>query len=87
MEKFHYKLPDGYEVVLPHFNEIKMKVIRATRKLPQADQVFTLLESFLSEEDLAHIDELTREEFTDFQVAWSKESGVGLGESSGSSTS
>jgi hypothetical protein len=87
MEKFHHTLPDGYEIVLPHFNNIKLGIIRATRKLPQADQMFTLLESICTEEDLEHLDDLDRGQFNEFSVAWRDASGVGLGESSASSTS
>lgn len=87
MEKFHYTLPDGYEVVVPQFGNIKLGIIRKTRKLPQADQMFTLLESICTEEDLEHLDDLDRDQFNDFSTAWRDASGVGLGESSASSTS
>jgi hypothetical protein len=49
--------------------------------------MFTLLEEICTEEDLVHIDDLDRDQFNDFSTAWRDASGVGLGESSGSSTS
>jgi len=86
MEKFHYKLPDGHELELPRFENVPMGVIRRTRKLTQTDQVFTLLESLLSEDDLVHVDELDRAGFEQLMVAWRGASELDLGESSASSS-
>lgn len=87
LEKFHYQLPDGHELVLPKFENVPMGHIRKTRKLPPTDQVFTLLELLVPEEDLEHLDSLDRTGFQDFMNAWREKSDIDLGESSASTTS
>lgn len=87
MEKFHYTLPDGHEITLPKFENVPMGVIRKTRKLGSADQVFTLLETLLPEPDLEHVDGLDRAGFEKLMLAWRGASEVDLGESSASSSS
>lgn len=84
MEKFHYKLPDGHEIVLPKMENVKTGIMRKTRKLAPLDQVFTMLEALLTEEDLAHTDDMDREEFNDLMEAWRADSSVSVGESSAS---
>ena len=82
MEKFHYTLPDGYQITLPKMEDIEAGVMRKTRKLNQADQVFTMLEKFLTEDELEqHVDKLTRAGLNDLMEAWRKESNLGVGES------
>lgn len=88
MEKFHHTLPDGHEIVLPRFENVPMGVIRKTRKLGQADQVFTLLELLLPEEEIeGHLDNLDRDQFNELMTAWKGASELGLGESTASSSS
>lgn len=84
MEKFHHTLPDGHKITLPKFENVPMGILRKTRKLTPADQVFTLLEEYLSEDDLTHLDKLTRDDFQELQEAWKKNSAVTPGESSAS---
>lgn len=84
MEKFHYTLPDGHKIVLPRMENLGMGVIRKTRKLEQADQVFTMLEMLLPESDLEHMDEMGRNDFNELMKAWKDTSEVALGESSAS---
>ena len=86
MEKFHYTLPDGHEITLPRFENVPMGVIRKTRKLAQADQVFTMIEEFLGEDDLEHLDKLDRSGFEQLMNAWKDNSTIDLGESSASSS-
>ena len=88
MEQFHYTLPDGHELKLPRFDQLPVGVVRKSRKLPQADQAFTVLEALItSEEDWEHIDLLSAAEFQVFQKAWRDGSKLDLGGSSASSTS
>lgn len=86
MEKFHYTLPDGHELVLPRFENVPMGHIRKTRKLDKTDQVFTLLELLVEESDLEHLDSLDRGGFQSFMEAWRDESDIDMGESSASSS-
>lgn len=92
MEKFHHKLTftteeDGAEVeqthklVLPKFDQIPFGLIRRFRKLPDADQFFSLLEALVSEKDLEALDQCTQKEVNKLMTAWQKDAGVGLGES------
>lgn len=87
LEKFHHTLPDGHELRLPRFENVPVGVIRKTRRLPEADQVFTILELIMSEEDIEHLDKLDKTEFNKVIGAWREGSSVGVGESSASSTS
>lgn len=80
-EKFHYTLPDGYEVVLPRFESMPTGLIRRVRKLPAVDQLFTVLEEYATKEDLEHIDLLEATDFNELSKAWQKTSAVSLGES------
>lgn len=85
-EQFHYTF-DGQEITLPHAKNIKMGLIRKTRKLPPGDQEFTLLESILGDDALEVVDQMDAEEFEKFLKEWQEASGVNLGESGASSTS
>ncbi|OOB90289.1 hypothetical protein [Rathayibacter sp. VKM Ac-2630] len=87
MEKFHHTLPDGFELVLPRFENVSIGTIRKTRKLSGLDQTFTLLESVMTDEQLEHLDELDKTQFNDLMMAWKDGSDIDLGESTASSTS
>lgn len=84
MEKFHYQLPGGHELTLPRMENLSVGLVRSTRRLSEADQIFTMLEALLPESDLVHVDELTGDQFKAFIGAWRDGSSVGLGESSAS---
>lgn len=84
MEKFHHTLPDGYELVLPKFENVPMGLIRKTRRLDKVDQVFTLLEELATEQDLEHLDTLARAGFQALMKDWQASSEVTPGESSAS---
>lgn len=87
LEKFRHTLPDGHVLVLPRFENVPVGVIRKTRRLEQADQVFTILEEIMTPEDLEHVDKLDRSEFNEVVKAWRAGSSVDVGESSASSIS
>jgi hypothetical protein len=86
LEKFHCTIGDT-EITLPRFEDIEVGVIRKIRRLPQIDQIFTLIEHYLDEEQLAAFDTLKRGELEEFSTAWREGSSVALGESSASSNS
>lgn len=87
LEKFHHTLPDGHELVLPRFENVPVGVIRKTRRLTEADQVFTILEEIMSPDDLEHVDKLDRAGFNVLVKAWREGSSVEPGESTASSIS
>lgn len=89
LEKFHHKTPHG-ELVVTKFQDLPMGFFRKTRRMSQAESanaLLELLEDLLTEKGLATLDKLNREQFGEFIAAWKDDSGVGLGESSASSTS
>lgn len=86
LDKFHYKMKDGQEIIAPRFSQIPVGVTRKARRLDAAlDQVFYLIEECLDEESLALYDTLTMEEAGAFNKAWQEDAGVTAGESSASS--
>ena len=82
-EKFHHKVGTK-EIVLPRFDNIPFGVIRKSRKLPQEDQFFFMIEELASEKDLAIIDTIGTKDIEKLIQAWQKHSGVTLGESTAS---
>lgn len=87
MSEFTYTTTTGKTVTMPDLGSIPVGVIRKTRNLPEIDQVFTILESLMGDDELAAFDELTAPEVTEVIEAWKTGGGVGLGESVPSSTS
>lgn len=85
MEKFTYITESGEKLVLPRFENIPFGVIRGLRKLSEAEQFFGLLEKVLAESDLEILDKMTQGQVYKLMDAWQANSGVDLGESSGSS--
>lgn len=85
-EKFHHRLEDGREVVLPHMKNIKVGVIRKLRDEDEAGQMFGILEAVADPDMLAIIDDLDGEQMEELMSAWQKAS-VSLGESSASAIS
>lgn len=76
---------NGVEIRLPYLGKLKLGDVRKLRKLDDVDQLFTLLEMYCDEDQLAAIDDLEQEEASEFMSRWQDESGVGLGESKRSS--
>ncbi|WP_163168108.1 hypothetical protein [Arthrobacter sp. Alg241-R88] len=83
-EKFHWTSPAGVEITLPHMKSIKAGVLRRHRKEDPVDFIFSLLEETSDAEMLAAVDSLDFADLEDLTAKW--QSGVSLGESSGSST-
>lgn len=84
-EKFRYDV-EGGTIVLPSLKFIKSGVIRKLRKLDETDQMFSLFETLLPEDQLDLVDELTGEQLTELATAWRDFSGVSMGESAASSS-
>ncbi|MDH6279340.1 hypothetical protein [Prescottella agglutinans] len=84
VDVFEFTTEAGETVTVPAFKSIKPGVIRKTRKLDQADQFWTILESLADDDAIAIIDEMDADEFQEFQREWFGHSGVDLGESSAS---
>lgn len=76
----------GNTFSLPPFKSIKSGHIRAIRKLAGEDAMYTLLEQVAPEDSLAATDDMTIDELAEVIEGWTQHSGVGLGESSASST-
>jgi hypothetical protein len=76
----------GTEITLRSLSWLKPGVFRRIRNLSAGDQVYTLLEMLLSDEDLAAIDDMEPDEFEDMSEAWKKHSGITLGESQASTS-
>lgn len=86
MEKFHYEV-GGKKITLPRFEDVlTFGFARKTRHLSQADQMFEVVEAAADEKTLAIIDTMKPSDMEQFFTAWQKHSGVGLGESGGSSS-
>ncbi|WP_457149584.1 hypothetical protein [Mycobacteroides abscessus] len=73
---------DGKKIKLsvPKFGEMKSAELRKIRKLAMEDQLFTLLENILSDDDLAVVDEMTMTELGEFYKAWQADSDITSGE-------
>jgi len=86
--KFHYSIGD-VEIVLPHAKRLPIGFVRKNRGADAEDMLFLLLEYTFKEgsPELAAIDGLDSEEFTEMLKAWmpsKTNGGVTVGESSAS---
>lgn len=87
MEKFHYEV-GGKKITLPPFEDVlTFGFARKTRSMSQAEQMFELVEAAADAKTLAVIDSMKPSQMEDFFTKWQKHSGVGVGESGGSSSS
>lgn len=84
---FRYTFPSGETLVLPAFDSVvTFGIARKLRKLSPDEQIFMLVEEICDEAALEVVDKLTAEQAGVFFEAWQRGSGVGVGESAGSST-
>lgn len=83
---FTWTHPDDESVTitLPEASAVPAGVWRRIRRMDEMDAMFTLLESVTDADGLAVLDTLTIEQLGTVFKEW--HGGVGLGESSGSST-
>lgn len=77
---------NGVTITLPSMNHLPSGVARKIRKLDEGDQLFTMLEMLLDEDELAEVDKLDGQELEALIVEWHEASEVSLGESSASAT-
>lgn len=84
-DDFEFK-HDGELYRLPPFRKVKAGVVRKVRKLEGLDAGYTLLELVCDERTLAAIDDMEMSEMDEVLTGWQQQSGIGLGESSGSSS-
>ena len=75
---------ESVTITLPDASAVPAGVWRRIRRMDEMDAMFTLLESVTDAPGLDALDRLTIEQLGDLFKAW--HGGVGLGESSGSST-
>lgn len=84
LEKFHYKTPDGNEIVLPYMGQVPAGVLRRHRREEPVDFMFSLVEEVADPATLDLLDGLSMDTLNDLTEKWQAASDAG--ESSGSST-
>lgn len=67
---FTFTTEAGETFTVPDGGDLPVGFARSIRRLPQEDQVFTILERLCDEETLAKIDTMTGREFGEFYKAW-----------------
>lgn len=83
-ESFTYQSPAG-PIAVPKFKKaMNVGFLRKNRHLEEQDLMFTLLEGILDQRGLDTLDALDIGDLEAFFKQWRDDSGVGLGESSGS---
>jgi len=83
LEKFHYKVGTK-TITVTKLKNLPIGVSRKLRNASDADQTFGMIEAAADEKNLALVDDLTQEQYAEFQKAWAVDSGIDLGESSAS---
>lgn len=88
LEKFHHEVGKA-KIALPKFDQVfrTFGEVREFRRLPEQEQMFALIEKAADGANLKKIDALTMPEVRDLLVAWQRDAGVTVGESSASATS
>lgn len=88
MERFHHTVGKT-KITLPKFDQVftSFGEVREFRRLPAEEQMFALIEKAADAANLAKIDKLSMPEVKDLLVAWQRDAGVTVGESSASATS
>lgn len=88
LEKFHHTVGKT-KITLPKFDQVftTFGEVRAFRKLDTGEQMFALIEKAADDANLKKMDALSMPEVKDLLVAWQRDAGVTVGESSASATS
>lgn len=88
LEKFHHTVGKA-KITLPKFDQVFTTFgdVRAFRKLDTAEQMFALIEKAADDANLKKIDALSIPQVKELLVAWQRDAGVTVGESSASATS
>lgn len=87
-ERFHHEVGKT-KITLPKFDQVftTFGQVREFRRLDAGEQMFALIEKAADGANLKKIDALTVPEVKDLLVAWQRDAGVTVGESSASATS
>lgn len=88
MEKFHYQTRSGKKLTVPHMKDaLKFGIIRKMRKIEsEEEQSFFLIESIMTEAQLAIIDDMSPDEVGEFLNKWQEDSPVDASKSDGDSS-
>lgn len=86
--RFTYEFADGGKVTLPRFDKVMtIGLARKARHHGESEIGWLLLEKAADDKALEVIDEQSMDQFQEFMTAWQEDSGISVGESSGSSKS
>ncbi|MDO5050001.1 MAG: hypothetical protein Q4D87_08995 [Actinomycetaceae bacterium] len=76
---FKFETAAGDTIEVRKFSALPGRAFRLVRRLDPADQMFTILEEYASEEAMELIDELPMDELNTFLKHWQSDSGVTVG--------
>lgn len=87
-ERFHHTVGKT-KITLPKFDQVftTFGQVREFRRLDAGEQMFTLIERAADDANLKKIDTLSIDQVKDLLVAWQRDAGVTVGESSASASS
>ena len=87
-ERFHHTVGKT-KITLPKFDQVftTFGQVREFRRLDAGEQMFALIERAADDANLKKIDTLSIDQVKDLLVAWQRDAGVTVGESSASATS
>lgn len=66
------------KIELPDFKELPIGIVRKSRKLPEEEQTWFILEEILDAKTLEIVDSMSVKQFTDMMAGWTQ--GAQLGE-------
>lgn len=66
------------KIELPDFKDLPIGLVRKSRKLPEEEQTWFILEELLDEKTLAHVDTMSVSQFQELMTGWTQ--GAQLGE-------
>lgn len=87
-ERFHHTVGKT-KITLPKFDQVftTFGQVREFRRLDAGEQMFALIEKAADAANLKKIDTLSIDQVKDLLVAWQRDAGVTVGESSASASS
>lgn len=81
-EQFEYTLLDGKVISLPDIQKkASTGFLRKNRNLTPVDLMWLMMETYLTEEELATLDEVPAKEFQKLQEKWAEYMEIDMGES------
>ena len=78
-DNFVFETAEGTVLTLPSLAKIKPGLIRKIRRMNDVDQLFTILETILTDDELTVVDEMEYDEFERLNDEWAEHSGVDVG--------